>query len=253
MAKGPVALGSLFPVKVQWCGPKSFGSADAQDVCFGDDMLGYVIKKDSPPSGPHCEWFCANLATSCGINCPNFNVIDHTDGHQWFGSQWIPGQVADWWLKAEAGQIAIADLSVQLSRLYVFDLFMANVDRHLRNYLIIPEGNSHEVYAMDFGRSWRFNGFPPSPLPMDSTQNTVQATRYLMAKFPNYFDVGQAESVLDKINLISAKTIEDIIDKQPASWLTAADKADTIAWWTTKNVTDRTDVIRKGLHDGTIF
>jgi hypothetical protein len=255
MAQGQIAGAGLVSVKAQWCNPKSFGTADAQDVCFGDDMMGYVIKKDvaATPKGPHCEWLSASLAVICGIPCPNFAVIDHTDGNQWFGSQWRPGQVEDWWIKAKAGQIPITDLAGQLSRLYAFDLFVANVDRHLKNYLVIQEAGGHVVYAMDFGRSWRFSGFPPALLTTVTSANTGIATKYLRGKFKGYFNIPEAELVLDRIDKINVKSVEDIIDRHPVSWLTPQEKIDTLTWWTPANVMARTGAIRKGLHDGSIF
>src|SRR5271156_4924404 len=131
-----VAHRSLLPIKAKWCGAFKTGTADANEGCFCEDGVGYVMKPNTAtnPTSSHCEWFCAHLAAAAGIPAHDFNVIEHTDGKEWFGSAFGVEEIADWWTQVVAGTIKLEDLKDDLSRIYAFDLFVNNGDRHIKNY-----------------------------------------------------------------------------------------------------------------------
>jgi hypothetical protein len=111
----------FFPVKALWCGPKLGDSADCNEGCFCADGAGYAIKKNEPdPFTPHNEWLCSHLASWTGLPCPSFNIVEHTDGNLWFGSQWIVGEVKDWWISAVDGTLDIQSIASVLSKIYAF-------------------------------------------------------------------------------------------------------------------------------------
>jgi hypothetical protein len=228
MGKAPaqVALPQLIPVEASWCGPApNLGGLDANEGCFCGDAGGFVIKKnDIYPHLPHCEWFCSSLAQIAGIPQVGFNLVKHTDGTIWFGSSWRPGRISDWWLLAAQGAISFADLVDDLSRIYAFDLFVHNDDRHLNNYMVVSEGGGHRVYAYDYSRAWLYHGFPmPVPLSIGGN-NTIDNKEWMKANLGYVVNVNAATQALDNIGGITSARIKDIVDVCPANWLTDAEK-----------------------------
>ena len=84
---------------------------------------------------------------------PAFNPVRHTDGRVWFGSQWVVGEVPDRWLHAASGAIPFAPLNDDWSRIYAFDLFINNTDRHLRNFMVLNTAGAYSLNALDYGRA----------------------------------------------------------------------------------------------------
>ena len=184
------------PVKALWCGPARFGSADLKEGCFCEDGYGYTIKKSDPAlTTPHNEWFCSSLGQACGIPGLLFGIVEHTDKNLWFGSQYKVGEIKDWWIQAANGTIAMDSLASDISKIFVFDLFIYNVDRHLKNYFMHKEGSTYKIYALDYSRAWLQWGFPPSPLPMPNHENTMKWHRSLVKDFGFVFDAPSATAV----------------------------------------------------------
>ncbi|WP_438754116.1 HipA family kinase [Pararhizobium sp. O133] len=243
-----VALDAMF------CGAANFGSEDTNEGCFCGDAGTFVIKKNNVhPALPHCEWFCSSLAIAVGVPQVPFSVIRHPDGNYWFGSQWMNGKTKDWWNFAAQGNINFGSLSEDLSRIYAFDLFIHNVDRHANNFMIVPEGNGHKVYSFDYSRSWLVNGFPP-PAPMTNPMlATVNVRNWLKANFGDYIDINVAEQVLTSIEAIDATRVQLIIGSHPKDWLTQQEEDAIIDWWSSGMASARVAAIKTGLNDGTLI
>jgi hypothetical protein len=134
-----------------------------------------------------------------------------------------------------------------------FDLFVHNVDRHLRNFLVIKEGNGHSVFSMDYSRSWLHNGFPLPSMPMAADSRTVAVQRWLRQQFSGYFDIGAANRILSDIDSVSSESIQRIIAQQPKYWLTEAQADAIVQWWGSGGVQARTATIRQGMQNGSVF
>jgi len=255
MAQGaPGGVGpQLVCVDALWCGTANFGSLDAQEGCFCGDAGGYVIKKDAPdPYTPHNEWLCSNLATKVGVPQLGFDIVRHVDGNMWFGSSWKNSKVIDWWLLAQAGKINIDDLREGLSRIYILDLFIHNVDRHMNNYFVVLDGADYRIFSFDYGRAWRHHGWPLPPVMTDPALNTVNNKNWLKQTFPTYFDAVAANETLDRLGAVTSGQIEEIIAKEPANWLQEPLISDTISWWAA-HASARLDQIRIGIGNGTLL
>ena len=97
----------------------------------------------------------------------------------------------------KGGSIALDDIRGPLSRIYAFDHFVHNVDRHLNNFLIRGQHIGHTVLANDYSRAWICNGFPLPPLPV--LCNTVTAQRWLAGYLgQQYIDIDEVKQVTDK-------------------------------------------------------
>jgi hypothetical protein len=257
MAKGQAKVGQpqLMPVKAVWCGPFNPGTADASDGCFCEDNAGYVIKPNTAanPTSSHCEWLCAHLGSAAKVPVLGYNVVVHTDGEQWFGSEWVPGEIKDWWSMVVAGSISLDHLKDDLSRIYAFDLFVQNIDRHMKNYIVRQDGADHRIYAMDHGRAWLFNGFPPPPLPMPPACHTVTAREWMKKNFSGYLSVQKMMEVIDDLRKVTIADVEKILSKQPTKWLDSSQTDAIKKWWLDGKATERLDAIAVGIGDGSLL
>ena len=246
---------SLFPelpVRARRCDPLAI-SADCKQVCRCDDGSEYAIKEAATVATmPHNEWLCAKLAERVGVAAPAFRVVE-VQGIECFGSRWMAGEEANWWNRAHAQQIPFADLAAAISRILALDLFVHNGDRHLKNYFVLKQHIGYSVVAMDFGRSWLFNGIPPPALPMHATENTIRAQRVLRTLFGDFIDLSEVDDVCDRILSVTAGEIDEFIATHPSSWLQDSQKIAILEWWKSTDRTDRVDAIKEGIRNGSLL
>lgn len=239
------------PVRASRCETAGFGTADCSQVCRCDDGSDYAVKDDMTVAEvPHSEWFCTHLGELVGLASPPCKVVN-VQGKPCFGSRWETGHSAkDWWVRAKAGVIDFASLAPTLSRIYAFDLFVNNVDRHLTNYIVREQHFGTALLAFDYSRAWLVNGMPPPILPMDGSHKTVMVIKALRSLFGEFFVEDEASHVLDRLESISSSNIDAIISAHPKEWLTEKQHHAIIAWWKSEVRTSRISDIRKGVKDG---
>ncbi|MEX0404061.1 HipA family kinase [Aquibium sp. LZ166] len=253
LAPAQVNVPQLVALDALFCGAADFGSQDTNEGCFCGDAGTFVIKKNNVHPGlPHCEWFCSSLAAAVGVPQVPFSIVRHPDGNLWFGSQWMNGKTRDWWNLAVQGTIDFAALADDLSRIYAFDLFVHNVDRHANNFMVVPDGNTHKVLSFDYSRSWIVNGFPPPGLMIDPLIPTVSVKNWLKNQFGNYISINAAIEVLDRIEALDAGGVQRIIGAHPKDWLTQQEEDAINDWWGNGMVSARVAAIKTGLNDGTL-
>jgi len=239
------------PVKARRCGPANFGTADCSQVCRCDDGSDYAVKDDSHNAlVPHSEWFCTHLGEAVGLASPPCKVVD-VNGKLCFGSRWESGHNAqDWWLRVQPGSTNFASIAPTLSRIYAFDLFVNNIDRHAKNYIVREQHFGTALLAFDYSRAWIVNGMPPPMLPMESHHNTVDVMRAFKSLFGNFFVKAEAYEVLERLDAITVAEVERIILSHPTEWLTESQKKSIVQWWEGAHKTQRISDIRKGVGDG---
>lgn len=251
--RGEVALPQLIPLKAIACGGANFGSADANEGCFcGDDGFFVIKKNDAHPTLPHSEWFCSSLAMGCDVPQVPFSVIEHMDGNHWFGSLWQNGKVADWWTLAEQGKIDFSALADDISKIYAFDLFINNVDRHMNNYMVVPAKGGHTIRSFDYSRAWLCQPFPPVEI-MDDDAATISCKDWFKNNFENYPKSEAMCLVIDRIEGMKLDTIKGIIAGHPHNWLTNHQSETIIDWWKSGMAAQRASSIRKGIADGSLL
>lgn len=258
---GP-AQGELFPRprKAIRVDPANLGTADCPLICLCDDFCEYAIKDGhSHPLMPHAEWFCTHLAALIGIAGPDCQVIEMRDGSKVFGSRWeggvvpaaLPGANPTWVTMVQNGTIPLDGLRVPLTRIYAFDLFIHNSDRHGGNFLLRSQRTGYALLAFDYSRAWTYHGFPPPPLPFGPAENTVKAQRTLSRIFGQYVDATEAAQLAANIRAVPVEEISKIIAAQPEEWLPNIQRQAIIDWWQSTEMIDRTRGIEKGIADGT--
>src|SRR5688572_25381694 len=131
---------SLFEIDTLLEDPSNLNSADAEYVVTASDSMDYVVKTQKRhPAIPASEWICHRLAEECGVPTPQFAIIRLRDGTAGFGSQWDSSIVAN--LDVINSVVitipGIPNLAPIFSAIYVLDLFVFNVDRHINNYFFV--------------------------------------------------------------------------------------------------------------------
>lgn len=243
----------LTPLRILSIDPANLGSADAVGVARCDDGLEYALKDGAAsPTTPHDELFCTELAQALGIACPPYAVIEDGSGGHYFGSRWEGGVITQdpWQELVVRGDIPFAVVAPVLARVFAFDLFVYNVDRHLGNFLARTTRGGAGLLTMDFSRAWRMHGFPPPPLPMPDQTNTIFCHRELKLIVGDFIDMAVVNEFLSRLAAIGAPQIERIIDRGAPEWISTPDTKAVLDWWGSPARMERIEEIRKGIQDG---
>lgn len=156
-----------------------------------------------------------------------------------------------WWRMIQTNQIPLQDVQSALSRIYAFDCFVHNHDRHAGNFLVVPQRSGHAVLAFDYSRAWIYHGFPLPSLPFAATEKTLAMQRQLKAIIGDYINPAQARQVLETLRKVPVTQVEKIISNHPQDWLDKNIRDQICSWWTSKEMGDRLDEIAAGIDNGT--
>jgi hypothetical protein len=247
--------GSLFlPVRAIWCDPAGLGSVDGAYCCHCDDSADYVIKDQKHhPRVPHSEWFCYRLGERVGIAAPQFKPVDIGGGDLVFGSRWESGQklAKTWWEMVADGTIPFSDMSVCYSKIFAFDHFVHNIDRHASNYLCRPQHLTWILLPIDYSRSWLCQGWPLPTLPFAVNAKTRIVRKQLEVFLgQDLLDKTVSADTLSRIKTVKPDEVEGFILSHPQSWITASEKDAIVKWWKSADRTTRIDGILNGIGNG---
>jgi hypothetical protein len=156
-----------------------------------------------------------------------------------------------WWERAVGGTLDLSLYSSTLTRIYAYDYFIHNVDRHFNNILAREQHSGVALMALDYSRAWIIHGFPLPSLPFSSSDNTVAAQRDLAGQCGQYVNPGEARSFLELIKRVPTTTVRQIISAHPKEWLSAKMKTAILKWWSSDDRISRIEGIAKGIEDGT--
>ena len=238
-----------------WIDPDALGTADAGPVCRCDDGCEYATKGTNNHSQvPHSEWLCTQLGEVIGIAAPPCAVIEMPNGDLVFGSRWEGGVVPaqpPWWEQVKNGRIPLDNVKEILTKIYAFDHFVHNIDRHAKNFIMRSQRSSEVLMANDYSRAWLVHGFPLPQTPMDENSNTVKAQRRFTEYFGTYIDPVEACSTMERIKAIPSSRIQNIIEFHPLVWLDDNLKGRILDWWGNGEMNTRAEHVAKGIEDGT--
>jgi hypothetical protein len=247
----------LFPRKALIQYPKAKPTADSLGEVEADDGFRYFIKGDAHGKPVKAsEWLGTHLAESVGISAPAPCIVELQDGTNVFGSRRIAG-VADAAIttaflttpSASNKGPTVLGLQSLLSKIYAYDMFFFNDDRHLENYLSVDDNGVRRLYAFDFSRAllwhWPWNGYP---VPGCNTRSWGSLLRR-----HHGFDESAASGTLDAIASLAPATLQSFVNLMPSDWMTANQQAQFLDVWTSGNSKLRVDAIRKGFQDGSLL
>jgi hypothetical protein len=159
----------MFPRKALIQFPRSQRSADSMGEVEADDTFRYYIKGDAGGKPVRAsEWLGTQIAEAIGLAAPTPTIIELPDGTTVFGSRRIAG-VADATVTTaflttptlSNASAPVAGLQALLSKIYAYDMFCHNDDRHFGNYLSVDDRGRRRLYTYDFSRalfwSWPWN------------------------------------------------------------------------------------------------
>lgn len=227
------------------------GSADLQSIVTGTNNKDYAVKLLSDGNGyvPATELFCYELAAILNIPTPSYDLITMRDGSLAFGSLWEGGvhkiedinQVVD----ILSGKKPVRDLNLFLSRVYAFDLFINNLDRHFGNYLFRESYNSLIGLAFDYSRAWYEVGAYDHQSLEDQGGNT-QVCHCIIKDFKKY-ERSVAIATLDAIGEIPQQKIIELLRTIPDEWLDTSAKEEVTNWWASDAMKNRIIKIKGGI------
>lgn len=247
---------ALFPRKTQFEFPAPPGK-DVMSFVEADNGRKYYLKVDRGDTPVRAsEWLCYRLAAMVGISVPRCDFIQTNDGDIAFGSEAIDGasRQAETVVFLESRSlnelgIPVPGLRAALSAIHAFDLFVNNIDRHLGNFLVVPEGDDRRLFAVDFARSffweWPWENF----LGRDTT--TGGAWEELRER--HGFDPTAAIAIVKRLGIIGVNEIESMLNQMPSHWLSSAARSELLAYCRDGEWAARVRALREGLENGSII
>ncbi|EGQ9414885.1 hypothetical protein VCSRO208_3486 [Vibrio cholerae] len=239
---------SLFPIEIVETYPSNQGSADLSLIGKGRDGKHYAIKTLSDNGGfvPASEFFCHHLARLVSIPTPSFEFVQLEHGEIAFGSVWEGGvslvRTYPDMYKILQGDIVVEDLDTFLGKVYGFDLFVNNEDRHFGNYIFRESFNNTKIgLAFDFGRAWK----ETDPLGYECLEPGCNTSIYnKIVRKEKRYDKFAANQVLEKIAAISKEDIEVILSMMHDSWMTQTEKQVILDWWGSTEFVERIEKLK---------
>ena len=221
---------SLFPIRLvdEFEADRS-KSKDLLWTGIDDQDRRYALKTVEPdnPALPMTEWICYQLCLRCNIPAPDFSVVARKNGTMALGSRWEEN--ADQYSPSEVTMVQLAlwlsQTTDDVSAMFIFDCFLPNSDRHMGN-ILFRRTPRRRALAFDWSRVTLFN---PWPLAMSS--NTKKNMAWLQGH--GLYNPRSADSVLDKLRLVTHTDLEEIINAAPNEWGDAVSNAALINWWKT--------------------
>lgn len=204
-------------------------TAHAHGRAIGEDGIAYIVKGKGL-NDPACvnEWICTSLAQALHLPVAPAKVLQMPNGDLVFGSGEMSHRLTD----LEVGDLLatgnkpnnlfIPDFPGLLSRLYAFDLFVGNYDRHLQNYLISLElsddrsTRTANIRAIDFDTADIVTR-DTLQLPMHPKSNTVATGRTVRKSFR--FDNQSVSDMLTRLKKGREFMFEQAMYGMPEQWL----------------------------------
>ncbi|SED29231.1 hypothetical protein SAMN04490185_3193 [Pseudomonas frederiksbergensis] len=244
---------TLIPVDAITTFTSTLGTADLKTIVEGRDGKHYAVKTTSDGAGkiPASELFCYELAYRVVIPTPSYSLIKLPTGELAFGSAWEGGVIngnskIDYPTFIDnvlRGNVKVTNLQSFFSRLYAFDLFVNNVDRHWNNYLWRTSfGDSLIALAFDFSKACFEVGHSGFEATHPSTKTQLIFSMLNVSK--NYIRA-EAVACLEEIRVISSEDVSTILENFPSSWMSKHDRKSYIDWWSSQARHDRIDSLMK--------
>lgn len=244
---------TLIPVDAITTFKSNLGTADLKTIVEGRDGKHYAVKTTGDGGGkvPASELFCYELAYRVVIPTPSYSLINMPTGELAFGSAWEGGVVngdkridyPTFIHNVLSGNVKVTNLQSFFSRLYAFDLFVNNVDRHWGNYLWRTSfGDSLIALAFDFSRACFEVGHVGFEATHPSTKTQIIFSMLNVSK--NYIRA-EAVACLESIRAISSEEVSMIFENFPSTWMSKQDRRSYIDWWSSQSRHDRIDSLMK--------
>lgn len=245
---------ALFPRRttIEYFAPgltaEALGEAEVDDgfrYKLKDDKLGQRVKAN--------EWLGVKIGEEIGICSPSVSVIECQDGKLVFGSRLIANVVDE----VRAGCILRGSLSAPqreqlcqiLSRIYAYDMFINNPDRHDGNFIFVEDGGVNRAYAIDYAQGvfsdWPWIGFP------SAGTHTCRYGKLLRQR--HGFNLDAALEICDRLQALPTGFLQGVFNNMPPDWADQQIRSEFLGMWSGTGRRERLAALRQGLSDGTLL
>lgn len=222
---------SLFAVKLSHEEPFSGGTKDLRLIGYTETMAKYAVKREiDGPLLPLAEWIGHHLSRECGINTPEFDIVECLDGQLAFGSRW-ESTATQCSHEVAKRMSTIALHSEAISKILGLDFFLPNPDRHTGNFLFVERGPTAICLSMDFSLSSVRDGTPFGRHPMNPGRNTSVLLELILKKTLNKFSKSKFNESIDALKALDTTDMESILAGAPDLWFTSLGRNDILRWW----------------------
>lgn len=233
---------SLLPVQIVET-TTYYATKHLKIIGTGIDGKKYAVKrvsqKDNRGLIPASELFCYELARAIFLPVPYYEIVKLKDSELAFGSVWEGGvDIGDALDRVLTGEIETNNPKLILSKIYAFDLFVNNTDRHFNNYLVCLKHEKHSIIAFDFSMAWYAGVDPFGYQALNPEYDTCRYHKIIRAS-KHYFDAELARNTLTEIDKISIDKVEQILRRMPDSWFSMQQRQEVLAWWDSSAKTER--------------
>ncbi len=205
------------------------------------------------------EWMFSSLASHLNIPVPDFAPIRNPENNEvLFGSRGTWGTASEMEVRTFLTTPVIFDKAVSatppwltsyLSRLYVYDLFAANPDRQMANFLLVPASGSRQLLAFDFASS-DLNQLATPHFSIANSQ-TLFVGKHL--RNLQGFDPKAAIEMCDWIDAVPASVVMGFLSSMPDDWMTEDEKGKISDHWSNGAVGERLVALRRGIRDESLL
>lgn len=252
-----VPVRPLFQKRIRDClGPVGTGVTAPLQVRAEDGLL-YIAKHDHAEDGSTvraAEYIWLSVARMVHIPVAEPEVLVDRDGSTFLATRKQPNVVGDGSPNANfQGFISgrLYGCREQLARIFAFDLFTGNGDRHPGNYLILKEGETFVIYAIDFSHVAIHPGLPQRF--GDPATSVGCATRHFFSIFSAKYgcQASDASDILNRLATLRREHIASILDSMPNDWLDQTSRQSVLEWWSGPSPQARIDQLFQGFGNGT--
>lgn len=122
-----------------------------------------------------------------------------------------------------------------ISQTYVLDLFVANADRHPRQWLVTEAGGGKLLRPLDFSRAWYFRWPLPTPPfgkgAVISSGHDNSGSFYDLARREDVLRTDEAIEAWETLKSVPKATWRSIIESIPHNWVANQQAVELINWW----------------------
>jgi hypothetical protein len=217
-----------------------------------DDDLQYVAKDEAGgvPSVRASEFFWLSVARMITLPAAAPEIIEDATGRKLVATRREFSAVGKDQATTQPLLLSgnVMNGGRQLSRIYAFDLFSGNWDRHPGNYLVLDNAGTLAVFAIDFSHVV----LVPDLASRDPATMAACATRQFFAPIVASYGADQAAAIeaVDRLAALPNEGIRTILTSIPDVWLEPIAKSAVLAWWAGAARVARADLIRQGLQNG---
>lgn len=201
-----------------------------------DDNLNYVVKDDAPPDAPTVrasEYIWLSVARAVGLAAPQPEIIEDGGGRALVATRREQNAVGRDYASSLTELLAgtIHNGSSHLSRLYAFDLFCANWDRHPGNYLVLDDGGVKVIFAIDFSHVTVHPGLASAARDPISVAATATRAFFPQVTQPYGADSAAAIEMVERLEKLPDATVDAILTATPDDWISDPERDGVRSWW----------------------